>query len=65
MLINPDGSYNEMVGTSPDITLPFAEVPETVTRQALLRDTWIRRIIDEPWLWRLINELGLKSEGAL
>jgi C-terminal processing protease CtpA/Prc len=47
LLINPDGSYNEIVGTSPDITLPFAEPPGTVTKEALLNDDWISKIISD------------------
>ena len=47
LVINPDGSINEMVGTPPDITLPSAEPLETVTRQALLHDDWIQAIINK------------------
>ena len=45
LLINPDGSYNEIVGTSPDIILPSGQLPETVTKEALLNDDWISKII--------------------
>ncbi len=47
LVINPDGSYNELVGTKPDIELPEAYLPEVVTKEALLNDMWINHIIDE------------------
>jgi hypothetical protein len=45
--INPDGSYQQLDGTKPDIGLPPAYLPEVVTREALLKDEWIKEIIDE------------------
>jgi len=47
LLVNPDGTYNELIGTPPDIRLPHAEMPETVTKEALLEDGWIRKIIND------------------
>jgi hypothetical protein len=46
--INADGSFNEFVGTRPDIELPLADPPASITREALLKDEWIKRIITEP-----------------
>ena len=45
MVINPDGSINEIVGTPPDIKLPPADIPSGLTREALLEDTWIQKVI--------------------
>lgn len=45
--INPDGSYNQLDGTKPDIELAPAFLPEVVTKEALLKDEWIKKIIDE------------------
>ena len=45
--INPDGSYNQLDGTKPDIELPEAYLPEVVTKEALLKDEWVKKIIDE------------------
>lgn len=47
LLINPDGTYNEITGTPPDVRLPAADVPEDLTREAVLRDEWVRKIIDD------------------
>jgi hypothetical protein len=47
LLVNQDGSYNEIVGTSPDIVLPSTASPLTVTKEALLNDEWIKKIIGE------------------
>lgn len=47
LLVNPDGTYNEIVGTPPDIWLPAAELPKTVTKEAMLKDDWIRKIISD------------------
>ncbi len=46
ILLNPDGSIDELVGTAPDVELPPAELPEVVTREALLEDPWIRAVLD-------------------
>ncbi len=45
LVINPDGSYNEISGTPPDIELPWADPPASITREDLLKDTWIQEII--------------------
>jgi C-terminal processing protease CtpA/Prc len=47
LLINPDGTYNEITGTPPDIRLPPVDTPESVTREAMLGDDWIRKIISD------------------
>jgi hypothetical protein len=46
--INPDGSFNELVGTPPDLELPLADPPASITREALLQDEWVKRVIAEP-----------------
>lgn len=45
--INPDGSVNEIVGTSPDLELPTADRPKSITKEELLKDEWIQYIINE------------------
>jgi len=47
LLINPDGSINELFGTPPDIELPDADPPRSITKEELLKDEWIRTVIDE------------------
>jgi len=47
LLISPDGTFNELVGTKPDIELPACDLPESVTRENLLKDEWIKTIIDD------------------
>lgn len=46
--LNPDGSFNELVGTRPDLELPPADPPTAITREALLKDEWIKRAMAEP-----------------
>jgi hypothetical protein len=45
LVINPDGSVNELVGTSPDIELPDADPPKSITKEDLLKDEWIKYIL--------------------
>ena len=47
LLINPDGSVNELFGTPPDIELPDADPPKSITKEDLLNDVWIKHIIHE------------------
>jgi hypothetical protein len=47
LLINPDGSINELYGTPPDIELPGTWPPRSITKEDLLKDEWIRTVIDE------------------
>ena len=47
LVINPDGSYNEISGTPPDIELPKAEPPASITKEELLKDAWIDKIITD------------------
>lgn len=47
LLINQDGSINELFGTPPDIELPDAWPPRSITKEDLLKDEWIRTVIDE------------------
>jgi len=46
--LNLDGSFNELVGTRPDIELPPADPPASITKEGLLKDEWIKRVIAEP-----------------
>jgi hypothetical protein len=45
LLMNTDGTYDEITGTAPDIELPLSELPVSVTRDELLKDAWINKII--------------------
>ncbi|MFC1604455.1 S41 family peptidase [Planctomycetota bacterium] len=47
IVINPDGSINELFGTPPDVELPPADPPKSITREELLKDEWIKYIIHE------------------
>ena len=47
LVVNPDGSINELFGTPPDIELPDADPPRSITKEELLKDEWIRTVIDE------------------
>ena len=47
IVINPDGSINELFGTPPDIELPEADPPGSITKEELLKDEWIRTVIDD------------------
>jgi C-terminal processing protease CtpA/Prc len=42
LVLNPDGSVNEMFGTPPDIQLPVADPPKSITKEDLLKDEWIK-----------------------
>lgn len=45
--LNPDGSIQERVGTKPDMELPSCDLPEKTTKEHLLNDPWIRKVLDE------------------
>jgi hypothetical protein len=45
--INPDGSFQELVGTKPDVELPPCDLPEKTTKEELLKDAWVLKVIDE------------------
>jgi hypothetical protein len=45
LFINPDGSVNALTGTEPDIELPEADPPKSITKDDLLEDEWIKWII--------------------
>lgn len=47
LVINPDGSFNELFGTAPDIKLKPADLPKSITKEELLRDEWIKKIIND------------------
>ena len=45
LFLNPDGSINELVGTRPDVELPSCDLPQSVTREDLLKDEWIKKVM--------------------
>jgi hypothetical protein len=45
--INPDGSFQELAGTKPDVELPPCDLPDKSTKEELLKDAWVRKVIDE------------------
>ena len=47
LVINPDGSVNELFGTPPDIKLPPADMPKYITKEDLLKDEWIKKVIND------------------
>jgi hypothetical protein len=47
LVINPDGSINELFGTPPDIKLEPAERPKSITKKELLKDEWVKKVINE------------------
>jgi hypothetical protein len=47
LVINPDGSVDELFGTPPDIILPTALLPTSFTREELLEDEWIKKVIND------------------
>ena len=47
LVINPDGSFNELFGTPPDIKLEPADPPKSITKEELLKDEWIKKIMTE------------------
>ena len=47
LMLNKDGSVNEIAGTKPDVELPSGPVPQKATMEELLGDKWIQRIMAE------------------
>ena len=47
LVINPDGNFNELFGTPPDIKLEPADLPKSITKEELLKDEWIKKIITD------------------
>jgi len=45
--LNPDGSFTALHGLEPDIELPDADPPKSITKEDLLKDIWIRKIIQD------------------
>jgi hypothetical protein len=45
--LNPDGSFSGLNGLEPDIKLPPADAPKSITKEDLLKDEWIKKIINE------------------
>jgi hypothetical protein len=43
--INPDGMFHELTGVQPDVDLPPAKLPTTLTKEDLLEDEWIKWIL--------------------
>jgi C-terminal processing protease CtpA/Prc len=47
LFINPDGSFNALFGTPPDIELPDTDPPKSITKEDLLDDEWIKKVIND------------------
>ena len=47
LLLTSEGGVNELFGTEPDVKLPPADPPRSITREDLLKDPWIRKVIYE------------------
>jgi hypothetical protein len=45
--LNPDGSFTALHGLEPDIELPDADPPKSITKENLLNDAWIQKIIND------------------
>jgi C-terminal processing protease CtpA/Prc len=43
--LSPDGYVDELFGTAPDLRLPPAARPASITREDLLKDEWIKHIL--------------------
>jgi len=43
--LNPDGSFTGLHGLEPDIELPDADPPRSITKEDLLKDEWIEKVI--------------------
>jgi hypothetical protein len=43
--VNPDSSFTALHGLDPDIKLPDADPPGSITREDLLKDEWIKRVL--------------------
>jgi len=47
LIINADGSFDEIEGTAPHIKFEPADLPKSIIKEALLKDEWIQKIITE------------------
>jgi len=47
ILLTPDGNVDELFGTEPHVKLPSADPPKSITKEDLLDDTWIKKIIND------------------
>ena len=45
--ITPDGNFNELFGVEPDVKLPSTDLPKSITKEELLKDEWIQKIIND------------------
>jgi len=43
--LNPDGSFTALHGLEPDVKLPDANPPRSITKEDLLQDEWIKKVI--------------------
>jgi C-terminal processing protease CtpA/Prc len=46
--LNPDGSFTALHGLEPDLKLASADPPASITKEDLLQDEWIKRVMAEP-----------------
>jgi hypothetical protein len=47
LALNQDGSFDELVGTEPDVELPCTFLPEAISKESLLNDEWIKEVIGQ------------------
>jgi hypothetical protein len=47
LLMTENGGVNELFGTEPDVKLPSANPPGSITRDDLLKDAWIKKIVTD------------------
>ncbi len=45
ILLTPNGQVDELFGTEPDVKLPPADLPKSITREDLLNDPWIKHVL--------------------
>lgn len=45
--ITPNGNFSELFGVEPDVKLPSTDLPKSITKEELLKDEWIQKIIND------------------
>ncbi len=44
--LTPNGRWNELFGTEPDVELPTVDPPKSITRDELLKDPWVKYVLN-------------------